>query len=151
MPYVMVPVPEDQVEAVMQHIVRLMSQTSIEPWDEASIQALFGSIDEPSRALLSSVARASMGSERLSEPDAAAMVQLSWRETMGLLREVNDYANDNNRPPLIVRRTATEMLPNGRTREIRLLTMSEEFAPLVEAADRKHLLSAEHPLGPGRA
>jgi len=149
MPYVMVPVPEDQVEDVMQHIVRLMSQASIEPWDESSMETLFGSIDEPSRALLSSVARAAMSGERLSEADSAALVQLSQRETMGLLRELNDYANDDHRPPLILRRAASETLPNGRTRDVRVLIMSDDIAPLVATADRKHLLS-DHPLGPDR-
>ena len=57
MPYVMVPVPEDHVEDIMRYIVRLMSQALIEPWTEESVTQLFEEIDEPSRALLSTVAQ----------------------------------------------------------------------------------------------
>lgn len=148
MSYVMVPVPEDRVADVMQYVVRLMAQASLEDWTEASITQLFDDIDEPSRALLSTVASASLAGERLTEPDARARVELSWRETMGLVRELNDIAREENHPPLVLRRTVDETLPNGRTREVRLLVMPEEIARLVHEADRAHLLAGRHPLDP---
>ncbi len=38
MPYVMVPVPEEHVEDVMQFILRAMARASIEPWDQPSLE-----------------------------------------------------------------------------------------------------------------
>ena len=149
MSYVMVPVPEDRVEDVMQFIVRLMSQASMEEWTEASVKQLWDEIDEPSRALLSTVATASLGGERPSEGDVASRIELNWREAMGLLRELNDLARDETHPPLVIRRTIVETLPNGRTRDVRILTMNEDLARLVHAADRQHLLGGADPLVPG--
>ena len=146
MSYVMIPVPEDRVEDVMQYVVRLMTQASMQEWDESSIAQLFGDIDEPSRALLSTVATATLNDERITTEEAASRVELSWRESMGLLREINDIAREESRPPLLIRRAVSETLPNGRTRDIRVFSMNDDVAKLVYAADRAHLLGEEHPI-----
>ena len=147
MPYVMVPVPEDQVQEVMQFVVRLMSQASIEPWTEDTITQLFEEIDELGRAFLSTVAKAAVDGKTLSEGDTAAIIDMNWREAMGILRELNDAANAAGHPPLVGRRVAAETLPNGRTRDVRVLTMSDDIARLVHEADRAQLLADGHPLG----
>ena len=148
MPYVMVPVPEDNVQDVLQFVVRLMSQASIEPWTEEAITQLFEEIDEPGRALLSTVANAVVRGNPLTEGDTAALIGMTWRETMGLLRELNDLAGASAHPPLIGRRSSkVTTLPNGRTRDVRALTMTDEIARLVHAADRAQLLAEGHPLG----
>ncbi|MDZ7673812.1 MAG: hypothetical protein U5K30_01900 [Acidimicrobiales bacterium] len=54
----MVPVPEDRVKDVMQFVVRIVNQDALEDWDEESIAQMFEDVDEPSRALLSTVAQA---------------------------------------------------------------------------------------------
>ena len=59
MPYVMMPVPEEHVEEVMQFILRAIARASIQPWDAESITKLYGEVDEASRSLLAFVARAS--------------------------------------------------------------------------------------------
>ena len=146
MSYVMIPVPEDRVEDVLQFVVRLMNQDSMEDWDEASIAELFSDIDEPARALLSTVAQATLNDERTRADEIRASTELSWREAMGLMREINDIAQDESRPALIVRRTVTETLPNGRTREVRVLSMNDDVAKLVYEADRRHLISGGDPL-----
>lgn len=151
MPYVMVPVPEDRVEDVMRYVVRLMTQASMADWDEGSMERLFKEIDEPSRALLSTVAAATRGDESLTMEETAARTELSRREAARLVRELNDAARDESRPALIARRSTTETLPNGRSHDTHLLQMSDEVAELVRAADRAHLLSEEHPLGPSHA
>ena len=149
MSYVMVPVPEDHVGDVMQYVVRLMSQASIEPWDESSMEELFRDVDEPSRALLSAVAKESLSGKALPDAELTRTIELNWRETMGLLRELNDIARDDGHPPLIIRRTISEPLPNGRTKDVRVLAMNEEIAKLVYAADRAYLLGEAHPLESG--
>ena len=105
MPYVMVPVPEDHVQDVMQFVVRLMSQAAIEPWTEEAIAQLFEEIDEPGRALLSAVAKCRGRWQSDHEADAAAMIGMTWREAMGILRELNDVAGAASHPALIGRRS----------------------------------------------
>jgi hypothetical protein len=147
MPYVMVPVPEDQVQEVMQFVVRLMSQASVEPWTEETIAQVFEEIDELGRAFLSTVAKAAVDGKTLSEGDVAAIIAMNWREAMGILRELNDLAQAAGHPQLVARRVVTETLPNGRTREVRVLAMSEDIARMVHEADRAQLLADGHPLG----
>lgn len=148
MSYVMVPVPEDRVQDVMQFVVRLVNQDALEEWDEESIAQMFEDVDEPSRALLSTVAQAVQEGDSRPVEDAAAIVELSPRELMGILREVNEMAMERSRPALLAQRMVSETLPNGRKRNVRVLSMTEELAPLVAAADRAHLLAEGDPLGP---
>jgi hypothetical protein len=149
MPYVMVPVPEEHVQDVMQFVVRLASQASVEPWTAESITQLFEEIDEPSRALLSAVAKGVLRGNPLSEGDVGAVVGMTWREVMGMVRELNDTAGVQSHPALVSRRSTTATLPNGRTREVRGLVIADDVAQLVHDADRAQLLAEGHPLGDG--
>ena len=147
MPYVMVPVPEEHVQDVMQFVVRLMSQASVEPWNEETIAQLFEEIDEPARALLSAVAKGVISGTPLTEGDAAAVIGMTWREVGGMVRELNDAAAAGGHPALLSRRSLSATLPNGRTRDVRGLALDDEVAQLVHAADRAQLLAEGHPLG----
>ncbi|MDQ1429420.1 MAG: hypothetical protein QOF40_22 [Actinomycetota bacterium] len=151
MPYVMVPVPEEHVQDVMQFVVRLISQASVEPWNEEAIAQLFEEIDEPARALLSTVAKGVIGGKLLNEADAAAVIGMTWREVAGMMRELNDAAAAGDHPPLLSRRSLSVTLPNGRTREVRALAIDDDVAQLVHAADRAQLLADGHPFGAERA
>src|SRR4029453_8318573 len=68
MPYVMVPVPEEHVQDVMQFILREMAKASLVPWDEESVTVLFHEIDEANRSLLAYVARATLSGTDITEP-----------------------------------------------------------------------------------
>jgi hypothetical protein len=149
MPYVMVPVPEEHVQDVMQFILREVAKASLEPWDDASIWELFNQVDEASRSLLAYTARSTMGGTDLTELQAADMMQLRTREVAGIVRELNEQASKVNRPALVVTRTVTEVLPNGRTTEKRVLTMSDEVAPLVRNAERAELADVPSPVAEG--
>ena len=147
MPYVMVPVPEEHVQDVMQFVVRMASQATLEPWTEDDVAQLFDEVDEPARALLSAVAKGVMGGNALNEADAAAIIGMTWREVTGMVRELNDAAASRSHPALVSRRSVTTTLPNGRTRDVRALIMDDEVARLVHDADRAQLLADGHPLG----
>jgi hypothetical protein len=147
MPYVMVPVPEEHVQDVMQFILREVAKASIEPWDDASISQLFHEVDEASRSLLAYTARASMSGTDITELQAANVMQLSAREVSGIVRELNAEAAKANRPGLVTARTVTETLPNGRTSDKRVLSMSDEVAPLVRDAERAELADVRQALG----
>ena len=92
MPYVMVPVPEEHVQDVMQFVVRLASQASVEPWTQDAVAQVFEEIDEPARALLSSVANGVINGKPLTEADASAIIGMNWREVAGMVRELNEVA-----------------------------------------------------------
>lgn len=146
MPYVMVPVPEEHVQDVMQFVLREVAKASQEPWDEESVSEAFHEVDEAGRSLLAYTARAALGGTDITEAQAADMMQLRSREVAGIVRELNELATKANRPSLVVTRTVTETLPNGRTTEKRVLVMSEEVAPFVRAAERTELSNVPPPL-----
>jgi hypothetical protein len=147
MPYVMVPVPEEHVQDVMQFILREVARASLEPWDDESISELFHEVDEAGRSLLAYAARAAMGGTDISEAQAADMMQLRPREVAGIMRELNERATKANHPTLVSTRVVSETLPNGRTTEKRVVWMSDEVAPLLHNAERAELANVPPPLG----
>jgi hypothetical protein len=147
MPYVMVPVPEEHVQDVMQFILREVSKASLVPWDGESISQLFHEVDEAARSLLAYTARASLNGTDMTEAQAADMMQLRQREVVGIVRELTEQATKANRPSLVTTRTVTETLPNGRTKEKRVLSMSDEVAALVRDAERAELADVRPPVG----
>jgi hypothetical protein len=147
MPYVMMPVPEEFVEEVMQFILRAIARASIQPWDAESITKVFGEVDEASRSLLAFVARTPVEDGELDAADAARKIQLTVREALGIMNELNTLTRDTDRPNLINARNVTERLPNGRVKDKRVLQMDPEVAEFVRAAEQAELLGAPHPLG----
>jgi hypothetical protein len=147
MPYVMVPVPEEHVQDVMQFVLREVARASLEPWDEAAVSTLFHEVDEEGRSLLAYAARAVVSGKELSEADAAALLQLRPREMAGLVRDINERAAQANRPNIVFTRVVSETLPNGRTVDKRVLSMSDELAPLVRDAERAELADVPAPVG----
>lgn len=144
--YVMMPVPEDYVEEVMQYIIRALAKASIEPWDETSISEVFHEVDEVSRSLLAFTARATMEGRDLSDAEAAKSIQMTPRETAGIINELTSYSRDANRPTLVNSRAVTERLPNGRTQDKRVLQMDLDIAELVTAAEAADLQNTPDPL-----
>jgi hypothetical protein len=147
MPYVMVPVPEEHVQDVMQFVLREVAKASLEPWDEESVSKLFHEVGEEGRSLLAYAARAVVGGKEFSEAEAAALLQLRPREMAGLVRDINERAAQANRPNLVFTRIVTETLPNGGKLDKRVLSMSDELAPLVHNAERAELADVPAPLG----
>jgi hypothetical protein len=148
MPYVMVPVPEEHVEDVMNFVLRAMARAAKQPWDEDSMVRLFLEVDELSRTLLAYVARATLGGQDITEAEAARMVQLTGRETIAIQRELNDVARQEGREALITTRTVAQLLPNGRSTERNVLTMDEDVARLVNHAERQELAAEQPAPGP---
>jgi hypothetical protein len=147
MPYVMVPVPEEHVEEVMQFVVRAMTRASLEPWDAAAVDQAYREIDEASRSLLAFAARATLEEAPLSDAEAARQIQLTVRETVSIVNELNARAREDSRPPLISPRIVTERLPNGRKTTKRVFEVDADVAELVFAAEQAELAGLSHPLG----
>jgi len=142
MPYVMVPVPEEHVQDVMQFILRAVAQASIEPWDEKSLAEAYHEVDEMTRSLLAFVARAAADGKELDIISAARQIQMTHRDVNGILNELLATARETNRPALMVGRTITERLPNGRVTDKRVLIMEPDVADLVREVERQELLEA---------
>lgn len=147
MGYVMLPVPEEHVEAVMQFVLREMARASLQPWDDASVSQVYEEVDEATRSLLAFVARATTDGSDLSDAEAAAKIQLTVRETVGIMNELQVMTREAGRPALLTSRSVTERLPNGRTTSRRVITMEPEVAELVRAVEEAELRSMPHPLG----
>jgi hypothetical protein len=147
MPYVMVPVPEEHVEDVMQFILRATARAALEPWDGASLNEMFLEVDEVTRSLLAFVARATLDGSDLTDVEAGRKLQLTPREASGILNELNATTRELSRPTLLWTRTVSERLPNGRVTEKRLFQMEFEVAELVRDAERAELADAADPLG----
>jgi transcription initiation factor IIE alpha subunit len=139
MDYVMVPVPEEHVVDVMQHVARLVARASVVPWDDAGVEELFDEVDEASRSLLSLVARATTSGKELSDEDAAAQLELNLREIRSIVRDIHEVSQRNKREPILALREASVMLRNGRTVQRRLFAMTDTVARAVRAHERASL------------
>lgn len=147
MPYVMVPVPEELVTGVMDFVLKQLAKAAMEPWDDDSISEIYHAVDEPSRSLLSFVARATLADKELGEPDLAKLIQLTPREAMAIMREINTTAKEMSRPQIVEARMVTETLPNGRTREKRIIAMEPDVAEIVQAVEKADLMSDQPAAG----
>jgi hypothetical protein len=134
MPFAMVPVPEEHVLAVMQFITRAVARTPGPPWDRESIAEVWNDVDDPCRAMLVHVGRASLAGDQLDAEEVARRIGASIRETAAIVNELNSFARHGLRPNLITAPVAAEQLPDGTFTEKRIFTMTLDIADLVEAA-----------------
>lgn len=146
MPFVMVPVPEEHVYEVMQHLLRLHARDSVEPWDEAAVEEFFADSDEVTKTLLSVVARGALAGKEVSTAEAVTAMQLQLRDLNGVLRPLQDRCRELNRAPIVEVRVDTEIRANGRPWTTRSLLMPEDVAGLVRDAERAELEDERHPL-----
>lgn len=146
MGYVMVPVPEEHVEEAMQAVLRISARAAVTDWDMDSLTELFGGLDEAAKAVISGVARATLARGSIIDHDLAKIVEITQREVMGVVREVNELAGKASHPALVGAQTIVEPLPNGRTQEQRHLSMQRPLAELVKAVEKEELAALPHPL-----
>lgn len=146
MGFVMVPVPEEHVEEAMTMILRISARARLKDWDQEALSELFHSLDEPSKSVLSAVARATLAKSSIDDVAVSEAIEFTRREVLGITRELNEQVNGLGYPPVVVIRNEVETLPNGRTREQRLFTMTAELAAMIREAEQEELRAAPHPL-----
>lgn len=139
MDYVMVPVPEEHVVDVMQHVARLVARASVVPWDDEAVAAVFDEVDEPSRSMLSLAARSTSANKDLTDEDAATSLELNVREIKAIVRDLQEVSVREKREPIVALREATVVLRNGRSVTKRLFTMTEPVARSIRAHERSSL------------
>ena len=135
----MVPVPEEHVVDVMQHVARLVAEASVVPWDDDAVIELFDEVDEASRSVLSLVARTTAAGTEVSDEDAATTLELKVREIRAIVRQINELAQRTKREPVLALRETPVVLRNGRTVQRRLFAMSEAVARTIRAHERASL------------
>lgn len=148
MGYVMVPVPEEHVEEAMEAVLRIARQARLIPWDQPSMTEFFVELDEGAKALLSLVSRAAVAGRQISQAGAADRMEVTQREVLGIVRDINVRATEESRPALLATQEATETLPNGRTRLVAIIATNPQIAALVQEAERSELTAegtAPHP------
>jgi hypothetical protein len=139
MDYVMVPVPEEHVVDVMQHVARLVARASVIPWDDTSVADVFDEVDEATRSLISLAARNILADKDLTDEDAATSLELNVREIRAIVRDVQEVSTREKREPLVSLRDTTVVLRNGRSIQKRVFAMSEPVARAVRAHERASL------------
>lgn len=136
MDYVMVPVPEEHVVDVMQHVARLVAKASVIPWDEESVGEFFDEVDEASRSVLSLAARSTSAGKELSDDDAAQGTELSVREIRSIVSDLHQEALRGKREPIVALRESSVVLRNGRTVQKRLFVMTDAVARAIRSHER---------------
>ena len=144
--YVMVPVPEEHVPEIMQRILRLVQQASMQEWDEATVEELWSASDEITRSLLSYVARSVLMGKPITDVAAAEAIEISLREAATVMRDANEVSREMSRPSILLLRGTQETLPNGRTVDMRYFVMTEDTAKHIRNVERSHHESNPHPL-----
>lgn len=139
MDYVMVPVPEEHVVDVMLYIARLVARASVVPWTDEAVAELFDEVDEPSRSVLSLVARATTAEKELSDEEAAETLELKVREVRSIVRDINEIATRSKHEPMLSLRETPVVLRNGRSVVKRLFTMTEPVAKAIRSYERTSL------------
>jgi hypothetical protein len=152
--FVMVPVPEELVNDVVQLVARLNMQGgpagSFKPWDASAIEKYFLEANEETRTLLSVVARGSLAGKRVTDQVAADFMQIGVPETLKVLRGISDSLRQAQRVQLVEVNVVSEPLPSGRMRDKRYLTMPRELARMVREAERAVEVLEPHPLRSAR-
>jgi FixJ family two-component response regulator len=141
-----VPVPEEHVEEAMAMILRMTARARLKEWDQEAFSELFHRLDEPTKSVLSAVARAMLAKKTIDDLAVAESIEFTRREVLGIARELNEEATTLGYPAVLMIRQEVETLPNGRTREQRLFSMTTEMAILVREAEQEELRAAPHPL-----
>jgi hypothetical protein len=107
--YVMVPVPEELADKVLTYVSWKDAQAKAEPPMAEDLDAaataevlarVFERRDEASRALLAVTADAALAGEEITIPEAARRADVTAREAIGILLEVNGVVVNEGGPPL---------------------------------------------------
>jgi hypothetical protein len=104
----MVPVPEELAEKVLTYVswkdAEAKAPPAAEGLDAAAVaevlDRVFARLDDASRALLAVTADAALTGEELTIPEAARRADVTAREAIGILLEVNGIVVNEGGPPL---------------------------------------------------
>lgn len=99
MSWVMVPCPEEHVDAVKGALMRLTLGSA--GWDDETAAALVTTLEDHERSVVVAVAEASMADGHLSYRDASRRLGLEEGEILNLATALNDRCARASIPPLL--------------------------------------------------
>ena len=128
---VMVPVPPDLVERVQQYINFRLSSGGTTDWTEDAIAELYGELDEPSRAVVRTVAQGAVDDVPVTVARAAEGAETTNREALGIVLELVQRFRGLGGPtfPILVLD-----VPDGVGDDQRVIVMPKDGARVVLAA-----------------
>lgn len=140
MSYVLVPVPEEHVEAVTQYARWGVSRSPAGAWDQAAIAELLRDFDEQARGLVVSAAEAVLDEGPLTVGAAARVTDCSVLEVLGLQLEINTAVRRAQGPPFVLVIDVPDRVdgpaPSADTWQ---LCMADDVARFLLAADSDEL------------
>lgn len=137
MQFVMVPVPEEHAGEVVRFVDRLRSRTLREPWDATSVLEFLGGCDEPSVALLSMIASATLGGRQVGYAEAAQALDIAAADLDLVLFVLTMRSNGARREHLIdLPREAPQEVLGAEVSERRFV-IDRNVAELVVASMKR--------------
>lgn len=134
--YVMVPVPEQLVPRVMQHVIGLMMLDAIEDWEQEELTEYFSSLPEDRKAIVILCANA-VASGRVVTADAVAdKLQLPLSHVMKAIRDMAEVARERSRPQIVQVKLTTATSPSGREVKRREIQVDEAVAKMILEAEQ---------------
>lgn len=133
MSYVMVPVPEQHVQAVMRYVLKLLQEDELEGWDEEGMLRFFAESDEITRAILSYVAQPDHDG-RVRQEDVARSLELHGYVPR-MIRDLKIRSRQEYGRASPIRNEKDFAGPAGG-RPVPVLVMDEDVAVLVRKAEQ---------------
>jgi hypothetical protein len=139
--YVMVPVPEQLVPRVMQHVLGLMMLDSIEDWEQDELNEHFSSMTEDRKAIVVLCANAVVSGRAVTADAVAEKLQLPLSHVMKAIRDLAEQARELSRPQIVQVRMTTGTSPTGREVKRREVQMDEGLGKMVLEAEQADIAS----------
>lgn len=143
--YVMVPVPEQLVPRVMQHIIGLMMLDSLEDWEQDELTEFFGLLTEDRKAIVILCANAVVGGRVVTADAVAEKLQLPLSHVMKAIRDLAEVARERNRPQVVKVKMTVSTTATGREVKRREVQMEEDVAKMVLVAEQADFASGAEP------
>lgn len=102
MPYVMMPVPEEHEQELMNEILKISLRKSLSDWSEPSVRSVLDSSAPRSRELIALLTQAAAHNRKLSRTEVAASLGADSIELRGLVDEINERCTDRSAPYLVL-------------------------------------------------
>lgn len=134
--YVMVPVPEQYVTRVMQHVIHLSMLDSLQEWDQDEVSELFAGLTEDRKAVLALCASAIDSGRSVTADAVAEKLQLPLSHIMKGIRDLAETARERSRPQLVRVRMTTSTTATGREVKRREVEVDADIAKMLLAAEQ---------------
>lgn len=132
MPYVMVPVPEEYEEEVMQELLKITLREKLSSWARPDLQVLLDQSDPATRRLIALLVRASRDQRQVGRAAAAAELSIDLASLDAVVHALNNRCVAGGQPYLVL------TSPMGEERAIHITRNAVDL--LVQMLDEAELV-----------